>query len=131
MVDQAETIASAPILVDGEHPEYIYAHRLLNTSCGLHSIDTPLTAPDVAYEKDSGRKETSDNNDKQIKPNPNDAKLGEYPSGPRLVFIVLALGLCAFLVFLDLTIVATAIPRIISEFHDFSTMSRGIALSFS
>ena len=41
----------------------------------------------------------------------------EYPQGLRLGAIVLALILAIFLVSLDLTIVATAIPAITDEFH--------------
>ncbi|KAI4211844.1 MAG: hypothetical protein LQ351_005335 [Letrouitia transgressa] len=40
-----------------------------------------------------------------------------YPSGLRLAGILLALILSVFLVSLDLTIIATAIPRITDEFH--------------
>lgn len=39
-----------------------------------------------------------------------------YPSPTLLVFICLALVLALFLVSLDMTIVATAIPRITDEF---------------
>jgi len=41
----------------------------------------------------------------------------EYPTGTKLVFIVVALVLSIFLVALDMTIVATAIPKITDEFH--------------
>lgn len=41
----------------------------------------------------------------------------EYPKGPRLAFIIVALVMAMFLVALDMTIVATAIPRITDEFH--------------
>ncbi|KAK3326634.1 major facilitator superfamily-domain-containing protein [Apodospora peruviana] len=41
----------------------------------------------------------------------------EYPKGMTLTFIVIALVLSIFLVSLDMTIVATAIPRITDEFH--------------
>ncbi|CZR52665.1 related to vacuolar basic amino acid transporter 3 [Phialocephala subalpina] len=43
--------------------------------------------------------------------------IGEYPKGFTLGMIVLALVLAVFLVALDLTIVATAIPRITDQFH--------------
>ncbi|TAQ90885.1 hypothetical protein B7494_g813 [Chlorociboria aeruginascens] len=42
---------------------------------------------------------------------------GEYPDATRMVFIVVALVLSIFLVSLDLTIVATAIPKITDEFQ--------------
>jgi len=41
----------------------------------------------------------------------------EYPKGATLAFIVVALVLSVFLVALDMTIVATAIPKITDEFH--------------
>ena len=43
--------------------------------------------------------------------------LEEYPKAFKLVVIVVALILTIFLVSLDMTIVATAIPRITDEFH--------------
>lgn len=56
-------------------------------------------------------------------PKPDDAKPNEHPSGARLVCIVLALVLAIFLVSLDLTIVATAIPKITDEFHGLADVS--------
>ena len=41
----------------------------------------------------------------------------DYPHGVKLAFIIVALVLSIFLVALDMTIVATAIPRITDEFH--------------
>lgn len=45
---------------------------------------------------------------------------GDYPKGTRLAFIVVALVLSIFLVSLDMTIVATAIPKITDQFHGLS-----------
>ncbi|KAH7230224.1 major facilitator superfamily transporter [Fusarium redolens] len=47
----------------------------------------------------------------------------EYPTGPRLAFVVLALVLSIFLVSLDMTIIATAIPKITDEFHSLDDVS--------
>lgn len=44
-------------------------------------------------------------------------EIGEYPKGFTLGMIILALVLAVFLVALDLTIVATAIPKITDQFH--------------
>lgn len=44
----------------------------------------------------------------------------QYPKGIQFVFILLALVLSIFMVALDLTIVATAIPKITDEFHSVS-----------
>ncbi|CAG8366582.1 unnamed protein product [Penicillium salamii] len=41
----------------------------------------------------------------------------EYPTGPKLALIVLALCLSVFLVALDNSIIATAIPKITDKFH--------------
>ncbi|KAL2163024.1 hypothetical protein VTH06DRAFT_6860 [Thermothelomyces fergusii] len=41
----------------------------------------------------------------------------EYPTGLPFVFIIIALVLSIFLVSLDMTIVATAVPKITDEFH--------------
>jgi len=41
----------------------------------------------------------------------------EHPKGLRLAFIIVALVMAMFLVALDMTIVATAIPRITDDFH--------------
>ena len=41
----------------------------------------------------------------------------DYPHAFKLTFIIIALVLSIFLVALDMTIVATAIPRITDEFH--------------
>ncbi|KAH8881957.1 MFS general substrate transporter [Thozetella sp. PMI_491] len=47
----------------------------------------------------------------------------EYPKGTALVFIVVALCLSIFLVALDMTIIATAIPKITDEFHGLSDVA--------
>ncbi|KAH7190246.1 major facilitator superfamily domain-containing protein [Fusarium oxysporum] len=47
----------------------------------------------------------------------------EYPSGAHLGFIIVALVLSVFLVILDTTIVATAIPKITDEFHRLDEVS--------
>ncbi|KAJ5861165.1 major facilitator superfamily transporter protein [Penicillium soppii] len=41
----------------------------------------------------------------------------DYPKGLRLFFIVIALVISMFLLSLDMTIIATAIPRITDQFH--------------
>ena len=63
----------------------------------------------------------SDEKQKNVDGDPNDlastASGAEYPKAGRLFFILLALALSIFLVSLDMTIIATAIPRITDEFH--------------
>ncbi|KAJ4239507.1 hypothetical protein NW757_012722 [Fusarium falciforme] len=52
-----------------------------------------------------------------------DTSIGEYPTGFRLFFILLALGLSIFLASLDMTIVATTIPKITDEFRGLDKVS--------
>jgi EmrB/QacA subfamily drug resistance transporter len=52
-----------------------------------------------------------------------DAAVVEYPSGFKLVSIILALIMGIFLASLDMTIVATAIPKITDEFHGLDKVS--------
>ncbi|EED18980.1 efflux pump antibiotic resistance protein, putative [Talaromyces stipitatus ATCC 10500] len=52
---------------------------------------------------------------------PNDEE--EYPHGLPLFCIVVALGMSIFLVALDMTIVATAIPKITDQFHSLDDVS--------
>lgn len=47
----------------------------------------------------------------------------QYPSGSKLFFIVAALVLAIFLASLDMTIVATAIPKITDEFGGLDKVS--------
>ena len=116
-------MTSTYTLVDGEKLEHAYGPGLLDSKSEPGSTQAPSTAPDVAYEKEPGKDTTSGNDEGQEKPNPDDAKPDEYPSGLRLVFVVLALVLSIFLVSLDLTIVATAIPKITDEFHGLGNVS--------
>lgn len=41
----------------------------------------------------------------------------EYPRGIRLALIILGLAMAVFLVFLDMTLIATAIPAITNQFN--------------
>ena len=116
-------MTSTYTLVDGEKPEHTYAPGLLDSKSEPGSTQVPSTAPDVASEKGSGKDTTSDNDKGQEKPVLDDAKPDEHPTGLRLVFVVLALVLSIFLVSLDLTIVATAIPKITDEFHGLGDVS--------
>ncbi|KNG84776.1 putative efflux pump antibiotic resistance protein [Aspergillus nomiae NRRL 13137] len=69
---------------------------------------------DWLHEKKSpGLQDT--NIDQQSSTSPSDE--GEYPTGLRLLFIVVALVLAIFLTSLDFTIISTAIPRITDDFH--------------
>ncbi len=116
-------MTSTYTLVDCKKPEHAYTTDLHDPEAEPGSTDAPSTAPGVAYERASSKNTTNDNDETQEKPNTDDAKPDEYPSGTRLIFVVLALVLSIFLVSLDLTIVATAIPKITGEFHGLHDVS--------
>jgi hypothetical protein len=61
----------------------------------------------VTRQKTKGTTHTVDENDENI----------DYPSGPKLAFILFGLALAVFLVALDQTIIATAIPKITDQFN--------------
>ena len=80
--------------------------------------------PDSIEEKDiiispvPPNDDTSENQEKHTEdPIPDPSKEHEYPTGLRLVATLTALILSVFLVSLDRTIIATAIPRITDDFH--------------
>lgn len=116
-------MASNHALIDGQKPEHADTPGLQDTKSVPGSTHPLSTAPDVAYEKQSSENTTNDDDERQEKPNPDNEKLDEYPSGLRLGFIVFALILSIFLVSLDLTIVATAIPKITSDFDGLDDVS--------
>lgn len=117
-------MASAQTLVNSAKP---YASDPFDPKKELDPTYARSTAPDVANEKENGessrKTSTHDDHEKQEKPDSSNAESDEYPTGTRLIFIVVALVLSIFLVSLDLTIVATAIPKITSEFHGLDDVS--------
>ncbi|KAL6797194.1 major facilitator superfamily domain-containing protein [Trichoderma sp. SZMC 28013] len=80
-----------------------------------------LAVASTADEKDSGDRKISDREtgSSAETPTSQDTEIdnSEYPTGSRLVAIITALALAIFLVSLDLTIVATAIPKITDQFN--------------
>ncbi|KAL8859489.1 MAG: hypothetical protein Q9198_010635, partial [Flavoplaca austrocitrina] len=109
--------------VDGIKPEYAHTPSFSDPKSETGSIHVSSTAPDVPNEKESDKNMLSDNEEIQEKQNADDTKPEKYPSGTRLVSIIIALALCVFLVSLDLTIVATAIPKITDEFGGLEDVS--------
>ncbi|GJC79011.1 putative efflux pump gsfJ [Colletotrichum liriopes] len=76
------------------------------------------TSPSVLDETVEKKEETGTATDEEAgSTQPTEAKEAVYPTGVRLTFIVVALVLSMFLVALDMTIVATAIPKITDEFR--------------
>ncbi|KAH6682863.1 putative HC-toxin efflux carrier [Halenospora varia] len=77
-------------------------------------------SPRPSFNKDDKKFEDSptDNEDGSVRNTPADGEdEGEYPTKVKLAMIVVALLLSIFLVSLDMTIVATAIPKITDEFQ--------------
>lgn len=116
-------MTSTNTLVDGGKPEHTSAPGVLDSKSNPGSTTAPSKAPDVASEKGSDENTTNGEDERQEKSNQDAAEPDEYPTGARLVFIVLALVLSIFLVSLDLTIVATAIPKITGEFRGLDDIS--------
>jgi len=75
----------------------------------------------IEIEKEKAGEQTDSGSTKEEPSSPTpqseDGDAVEYPSGAPLAFVVVALVLSVFLVALDMTIVATAIPKITDEFH--------------
>ncbi|CAN8097747.1 unnamed protein product [Discula destructiva] len=126
--------SSPPTLVNGEKPENLHDPSLLNPKATASDMDesstrAPSTAPDATIhnkdEKTAGdiNGNTTDDDEKATEVVQDKAANEEFPTGPRLFFIVIALVLSIFLVALDMTIVATAIPKITDEFHGLSDVS--------
>ena len=106
--------------VDDTKPEHSHASGYLDPKSETGSSNTPS---DAANEKESTSNMNSDNGEIQEKGDPDAVTPTEYPDGARLVAIIVALALCVFLVSLDLTIVATAIPKITDEFGGLEDVS--------
>lgn len=71
----------------------------------------------IASNDDTASDEKQNHVEEKLKDGALAASEEEYPKAARLFFILLALALSIFLVSLDMTIIATAIPRITDEFH--------------
>ncbi|EFQ30668.1 major facilitator superfamily transporter [Colletotrichum graminicola M1.001] len=76
------------------------------------------TSPSVLGDTVEKKEETGTATDEEAgSTQPTDATEAVYPTGIRLTFVIVALVLSVFLVALDMTIVATAIPKITDEFR--------------
>ncbi|AEO56525.1 hypothetical protein MYCTH_2059428 [Thermothelomyces thermophilus ATCC 42464] len=110
-----------------------HAHNLAAGHEGYFSSDDTTRAPSTAGDETEKAWEaataTGENEKKDVRATGDsvrDEPVGqedggeeemEYPTGLPFVFIIIALVLSIFLVSLDMTIVATAIPKITDEFH--------------
>ncbi|KAM0312843.1 hypothetical protein ACHAO8_005989 [Botrytis cinerea] len=78
------------------------------------------TAPSISNSISRDKKNSTDGADLEsgeVKNNGQGEDGVEYPNALAMVMIVIALSLSIFLVSLDMTIVATAIPKITDQFH--------------
>ncbi|KFY15539.1 hypothetical protein V492_01921 [Pseudogymnoascus sp. VKM F-4246] len=82
-----------------------------------HYIDGENT--DIEAEKTDVEGDSSSGNAVPVLPEDTLSE-GDYPEGLQFFFILIALILSIFMVALDLTIVATAIPKITDQFHSVS-----------
>jgi MFS family permease len=116
-------------LGDGDRPSTAITGHLnpdtARNSAYYLSSDSTRAASTIDLEKkvdDTDRASTLSAKDEKLPPSPPGEPpavedLVEYPTGLKLTFIVVALVLSIFLISLDMTIVATAIPKITDEFH--------------
>ncbi|KAI1171110.1 efflux pump antibiotic resistance protein [Nemania sp. FL0916] len=81
----------------------------------------PVSPREKEVEVEEGKNTNGDSPD--ISTSTSDDGEEEYPTGFRMVVVVAALMLAIFLTSLDLTIIATAIPRITDEFHSLSDVA--------
>ena len=114
-------MSSTPIPVEDRDSEEGKAPARHGTNDETGSMNSK--SPEVADEIKFDNYATNDSSEGQEKQGPEDTKPHEYPAGARLIFIIVALVLSIFLVSLDLTIVATAIPKITSEFQGLDDVS--------
>ena len=77
------------------------------------SVHRRSTKPAEEFYRRTSKTETSNPGAGQM----SSSREEEYPAAFRLAMIIMALALSIFLVALDMTIVATAIPRITDQFH--------------
>lgn len=113
-------MASTHTLVDGEKPNQISTSSGFLDPKSEHSdfeqasTRAPSTAPDVDYEKKEGTGNVTDEETGEARPaglELTDASSGDYPTGARLLFIVVALVLSIFLVSLDMVRLAVMATR--------------------
>ena len=116
-------MSSTHVPVGGPQAEHADAPEFLTTKSEFDSTGTSPAASYAAGEKGPDNDTASIHEHNQEEPVPDDANADDLPSGARLVFIILALVLSIFLVSLDLTIVATAIPKITDQFHGLEDVS--------
>ncbi|KAK4191252.1 major facilitator superfamily domain-containing protein [Podospora australis] len=118
----ADTHAHGPLasqpsnrtLIDADRPGTTIGNRY-HAYLSSESTRVPST-PNTPEKRSPGFGEGYGDNQAAAVSNPLDLPESEYPQGWTFTFIIVALVLSIFLVSLDMTIVATAIPKITDEF---------------
>jgi fucose permease len=82
-----------------------------------------LTTPDLVAEEKKQQGDYNQSVQGQDAVTSDDVLVEEYPTGRRLIPVVVALVCSVFLVSLDMTIVGTAIPKITDEFDGLNMVS--------
>ncbi|KAJ5383239.1 hypothetical protein N7517_001150 [Penicillium concentricum] len=96
---------------------------------GESSVQSSITNTPSAADSESDNHSAPYNQDTSYRPKKVDAEEldlndeAQYPHGLKLLIVVGALGMSIFLVALDMTIVATAIPKITDQFHSLDDAS--------
>ncbi|KIH92821.1 efflux pump antibiotic resistance protein [Sporothrix brasiliensis 5110] len=102
------------------------ANQIASSQASYTSVDAEKTDVEQGDVTDLEKDRRGDSGDvdveataetKEAQAAANSAEEDDYPHGAKLGFIVLALALSIFLMSLDFTIVATAIPKITDQFH--------------
>jgi hypothetical protein len=112
--DTKEEKRSSTASTDGEKSlQTDHPSKSMDEKLGTTLIDAP---PTISDSKASSIVETTNEEARANPTTPDDDEI-EYPGGLKLVLITLALCLAVFLVALDNTIIATAIPKITDRFN--------------
>lgn len=94
-----------------------FASSTSSGSQGVHSSTKTASEDAVYHEKSENISAATDEIGEASETGDADDSHIEYPKGVRLALIIIGLALAVFLVFLDMTLIATAIPAITNQFN--------------
>ena len=99
-------------------PDHIPGDARQDTNVDSTSVSsTSINKDEALHEKDVSEVIEKGDGTEVVRANSNVEDLSKYPHGFKLVTLIIALCLAVFLVALDQTIIATAIPKITDRFH--------------
>lgn len=102
-----------PVSTAGQQTMYESSSYVPSTDSFAKSSPTATNPSFMVKEASDQESDSSEKAIDGVDNNDND----EYPSGIRLLIVIVALVLAMLPTVMDLTILATAIPRITDEFH--------------